>query len=45
MPFEVVIPFLRIFVKEVIRDVEKFSCSKVFTVAVFIIAEVRNNFI
>ena len=44
MPFELVIPFLRIFVKEIIRNVEKYSCSKVFTVEVFIIAKIRNNF-
>lgn len=43
MPFEFVIPLLRIFVKEIIRNVEKYSCSKMFTVEVFIIAKIRNN--
>ena len=43
MPFEFVIPLLRIFVKEIIRNVEKYSSSKMFTVEVFIIAKIRNN--
>ena len=43
MHFEFVIPLLRIFVKEIIRNVEKYSCSKMFTVEVFIIAKIRNN--
>lgn len=51
MPFELIIPFLEIFLEDIIRDVEKYSYSKMFTVAVLIIAKsettkkIRNNFI
>lgn len=32
MPFDFVIPLLRIFVKEIIRNAEEYSCLKMFTV-------------
>lgn len=50
MPFELIIPCLEIFLEDIIRDVEKYSYSKMFTVAVLIIAKsetakkIRNNF-
>lgn len=50
MPFGLIIPCLEIFLEDIIRDVEKYSYSKMFTVAVLIIAKsetakkIRNNF-
>lgn len=49
MPFGLIIPCLEIFLEDIIRDVEKYSYSKMFTIAVLIIAKsetakkIRNN--